>query len=302
MAHFNLIAAGVVIVCVAAIFVNYGTGPFTGFASAVFSEQAEIIVDNSDGGFSVGWEGDGFRSSALRAGGSFYGKDFMISEPWQGDYAVWKLPIEVAGSYDIYSRWTTNTNRASDATYVIPNKQGVSRARVNQKAEGGVWSLLGTYDFEAGIYEVRLDDMANGVVVADAVKAVLVKAEDAEVIGEKAVPSCEDLCFPGEARCMENFLQSCGNYDRDECHEWPVLEEGRGSTFCELGCSGKVCREACEPHFACTDEWNSVYVSADCKYGKEEFCREGCFEGVCRNAPVLDLREFFSSLLGWVFG
>lgn len=302
MADFNLIASGIVALCVVAIFAAYGSAPFTGFATALFSERAEIIVDNLDEGFSSGWEGDGFRSQAMKTGGSFQGKDFMVSEPGHGDWASWEFPIEIAGSYDIYARWTTNGNRATDATYVIPNRNGVSKARVNQKVEGGIWNHLGTYEFAAGVYEVRLDDMANGVVVADAVKAVLIGAADDEGSGEGAVPACEDLCYPTEVRCKEGFLQSCGNYDRDECHEWPVLEEGRGSAFCELGCAGNICREICEPHFACTDEWNSAYVSSDCSYGKEEFCEEGCFEGKCKSAPVFDLREFFYSLFGWIFG
>ena len=83
--------------------------------------------------------------------------------------ATWTLSVPASGSYQVYARWTQHPNRASDAKYTVNHAAGATQVTVNQEAGGGNWSLLGTFDFNAGTATVSLTDQANGYVIADAV-------------------------------------------------------------------------------------------------------------------------------------
>jgi hypothetical protein len=45
-------------------------------------------------------------------------------------------PLPAAGSYKVYARWTSDTNRASNAAYTITTSTGSQTATVNQQANG----------------------------------------------------------------------------------------------------------------------------------------------------------------------
>ncbi|MEP5764318.1 MAG: RHS repeat-associated core domain-containing protein [Halieaceae bacterium] len=81
----------------------------------------------------------------------------------------WPLDIAVAGDYTVEALWTSHPNRASDAAYVIETATGDARVTVNQQAAGGSWQPLGTFALD-GLSSVRIDDEANGYVVADGIR------------------------------------------------------------------------------------------------------------------------------------
>lgn len=79
-----------------------------------------------------------------------------------------------AGRYEIFARWTSGDNRASNATYVVTSSAGSATVSVDQRSNGGAWRSLGTFDFGASPagQGVVLSDRANGIVIADAVRWV----------------------------------------------------------------------------------------------------------------------------------
>lgn len=129
----------------------------------------DVIVDNSDGGFSV-------VSGAWATGTSStdkYGVDYSYNTCGVGaDVVQWSASL-ATGTYKVYAWWPQGTNRATDAPYTIYYSGGSQTIDVNQQVNGGTWNLLGTYGFTAGSWSIRLsDDGIDGakVVMADAVK------------------------------------------------------------------------------------------------------------------------------------
>jgi len=58
----------------------------------------------------------------------------------------------------------------------------------------------------------------------------------------ECVTVCSDECTSGQRRCNGDAVQTCGNYDGDQCMEWG------GDQSCTCGCSGTACiTGACQP-------------------------------------------------------
>lgn len=86
-----------------------------------------------------------------------------------------------AGSYEVFVRWPSATNRPSDAsltvTYAGESGPDSQTRRLNQRTNGGDWYSLGLYDFAQGTQgSIRINSTTtngsaiNGSVAADAVK------------------------------------------------------------------------------------------------------------------------------------
>ncbi|MEW5802651.1 MAG: Ig-like domain-containing protein [bacterium] len=125
----------------------------------------EIIVDNPQAGFAGDWPS----STAV---GGYYGTDYQWHAAADGTSSVtWTPLLPQSRDYKVYARWTADTDRASNAAYAIAYDGGTFIATVDQRTDGGNWTLLGTFIFIEGISGyVQLTDLADGVVVADAVK------------------------------------------------------------------------------------------------------------------------------------
>jgi len=131
---------------------------------ARISPTNEWIVDDTGADFVGIWE-----SSSITDG--YYGNGYRFHTTGSGtNSATWEIDITTAGSYEIYARWTSGSNRASDAPYRLYYAGTSTTIDVNQRNNGGEWYSLGTYNFNVGAYGVVLSDNANGVVVADAIK------------------------------------------------------------------------------------------------------------------------------------
>jgi RHS repeat-associated protein len=90
-----------------------------------------------------------------------------------GESFTWKINPPTTGSYRLYARWSAEANRAPDASYTVSHAGGSTLFTADQRAGGGQWVELGTFNFtrNAG-HTVRLDASANGTVSADAMKLV----------------------------------------------------------------------------------------------------------------------------------
>jgi RHS repeat-associated protein len=87
--------------------------------------------------------------------------------------ATWTPTLPLRDEYDVYARWVDYPTRATNAPYTIFHEGGSTTATKNQKQNGGTWQLLGSFVMAPGQgHRVELTDVADGEVVADAVKFV----------------------------------------------------------------------------------------------------------------------------------
>jgi polysaccharide biosynthesis protein PslG len=129
----------------------------------------ELVVD--DGAAGVQLNGTWATSTN---GSGFFGDGYRFRSAGDGSSSVrWPFPGSAGGSFEVFARWTSGPNRASNATYVVKSGEGSKSVSVNQRDGGGAWQSLGTFRFAPGSDNgVSLSDKADGVVVADAVRFV----------------------------------------------------------------------------------------------------------------------------------
>lgn len=138
----------------------------------VLSNATQTIV--KDNGDPTGIAIAGSWQSSTGATG-YYGSNYIYTGIGSGATVTFTPTIGTAGTYDVYARWTTNANRATNTRYTINYAGGSSNVNVNQQTNNGTWVLLGSYSFNAGTTGnvVVSNNGANGIVVADAVEFVL---------------------------------------------------------------------------------------------------------------------------------
>jgi hypothetical protein len=131
----------------------------------------EVIVDDTASTFFF----DGpWKTSSHTPG--YLGRGYQVIPRGQGDnFAVWNL--ELIDYFDVYVRWTSYGNRASNAQYEVhylddDDRLVVAKVVVDQRSGGGKWFKLGTYKMSSLTGRVQVSDNADGYVVADAVKFV----------------------------------------------------------------------------------------------------------------------------------
>ena len=136
---------------------------------------SEVIVDNSDSGFSssAGSDPRGWWPSSYP---NPYGTDSLGSNTNFGSTATWTPNLPSTGTYEVYAWWTAGELRATDATYTINHAGGSNQVSVDQNSQGGQWNLLGTYTFNSGTSgSVVLSDASiltgqSDAVCADAIR------------------------------------------------------------------------------------------------------------------------------------
>jgi hypothetical protein len=101
------------------------------------------------------------------------GGEYLFRNPSDGGATVfWPFPDGLgAGQYEVFARWVSAPNRATQAVYWVASDDGRVAVTENQQTNGGVWQSLGSFHFQAGHSDgVTLTDSSSGVVVADAVR------------------------------------------------------------------------------------------------------------------------------------
>lgn len=102
----------------------------------------------------------------------YYGQNYLHDEnAGKGQKSVtFQLNVPAAGPYDVYLRWTSHDNRASNVPVTVHHDAGAASHVVNQKSNGGKWNLLGRYRFSAGTGTVVISNAGtDGYVAVDAV-------------------------------------------------------------------------------------------------------------------------------------
>jgi len=158
---------------------------------AYFSTRLYPVVDNLDATTTGPWgEGSGTPG--------YYGTNYLYSQGVTGEATatcMWAPDLPFAGQYNVYARWTSWSNRATNAQYIIHHNGIDTTAPLqNQTINGGTWVLLGSFEFNcSGNESVTLTNLANNYVIADAVRfeefVPIVDNMDAEITGPWGVGS-----------------------------------------------------------------------------------------------------------------
>lgn len=133
------------------------------------------IIDNGDAGYSttgswISWPGDG-RDGDLQ---------YLAATAAPGT-ATWAFTGLNAGQYRVSATWTTHSNRATNAPYVIRETNGgpiLTSVSMNQElqpndllASGTLWEDLGVVTVNGTTLRVELSNVgANEYVIADAIR------------------------------------------------------------------------------------------------------------------------------------
>jgi hypothetical protein len=128
--------------------------------------KSTIVVDNTDAGFTA--VGSWSTSSGIDG---FYGGNYRYStDALSTSIARWTPTITASGTYEVYIRWSSFSNRPDAAPVKVVYNGGSQTQNVNQQTQGGCWQLLGVYTMNAGTANyVELTASDTGATIADAV-------------------------------------------------------------------------------------------------------------------------------------
>jgi glucose/arabinose dehydrogenase/PKD repeat protein len=125
----------------------------------------ELIVDNGGPGTSS------FGVWSLSSTSGAYGGSSVFSKLASDSY-FFETALPSSGIYEVYAWWTSTVNRASAAPHVIATQAGDVTVNVDQRAGGGRWNLLGTFNLPS-VGKVTVRGMGGGPSTsADAVRFV----------------------------------------------------------------------------------------------------------------------------------
>lgn len=152
-------------------------GDFQGVGTLIFATGpvGEFIIDDGAAGYSqsVGWSS---LTNTLA-----YQLDYNYHSAGNGTgSATWAFNNMQPGEYEVFARWVPFSNRATNAPYTITDGLNtLGTVLVNQQlmpvgdqSNGIVWQSLGMFNTATGSLHVRLNDNANGMVIADAIRLV----------------------------------------------------------------------------------------------------------------------------------
>ncbi len=139
------------------------------------------IVDNEDAGFRIVSGAWGFNGSHP----DFFQSDHRYHAPGSGSSVVeWEFSgLVPGGTYQVSATWAGTWNRANDAPFTISDGVGSQTVDKDQgdapndyNDQGAWWEFLADFTVDAGssTLTVQLSDDADGYVIADAVRIVLV--------------------------------------------------------------------------------------------------------------------------------
>jgi hypothetical protein len=129
-----------------------------------------VTVDNPQATKTGTW-------TSLASPSGFVGTNYLSDgNTGKGSKSVTYKAALPSGTYLVYARWVSGSNRASSVPIDVHSTTGTNTVKVNQQINGGQWVLLGTYSFSAttGATIVVRNANTSGLVIADAVQLVKV--------------------------------------------------------------------------------------------------------------------------------
>lgn len=128
----------------------------------------EIVVDNTN---AACVQVTGAWTSSTGTSGYWASNYLHDGNAGKGSKTVRFTPNLVAGDYDVFLRYTSGTNRASNAPLTVVHAGGTSAYIVDQRTLGAQWVPVGTFSFNQGTggYVQLGNANTTGYVIADAV-------------------------------------------------------------------------------------------------------------------------------------
>ncbi len=136
---------------------------------------SEIIIDDTDAGFSTSFSQDAWRQYTKDEGQHYGNSHYYNRRTGSGqDMATWSFTVPEPGNYDVYAWWWEADYRPSDVPYTVNHFYGSRTVRMDQRVNGGQWNLLGTFYWRDEGSVVVSDDVSSGGrdIVADAIRLV----------------------------------------------------------------------------------------------------------------------------------
>ncbi len=130
----------------------------------------DVIVDNSSAAVDGDWQDATYRPN-------YHGADYLHDKnAGKGSNSVTFTPtLPQDGQYEVYMWWPDAPIWATNVPVDIEHDGDTSTVIVDQSTNGGLWFLVGTYDFTAGTGSVMIrTDGTTSHVAADAVRFVRV--------------------------------------------------------------------------------------------------------------------------------
>ena len=153
-----------------------------GLETSAVSGEPDIVIDNSNGAPGFVLSGT-WTSSTTNSG--FLGSDYLHdgNTAKGSKAAVFTPAIPAAGTYPVFLRWTSFTNRATNVPVTVNFNGGSQSLQINQRESGGTWYKLGDFPFAAGSTgNVTVsNNNTNGYVVADSLGVSTTNAGPPEV-------------------------------------------------------------------------------------------------------------------------
>jgi len=165
----------------------------------------EIIIDNTDAGFAISYSQDPWQEYT-KVGGQHYGNSHHYNKQigTGQDTAVWSFTVPKSGNYDVYAWWCEADWRPPDVPYTINHSGGSTTVRVDQRANGGQWNLLGTFYFLNEGSVVVSDDVSSGRdIVADAIRLAYSSEGSLGIVLRAKVAELRDVAAEFEAKASE---------------------------------------------------------------------------------------------------
>ena len=137
-------------------------------------ESSDVFVDNADTAHTVvsaGW------STSTNSPG-FYGTNYLTDgAAGKGTKTVQFNPeLPYAGTYEVFTRWNTGSNRATNVPVTLTSATGTTTKQVNEQNNNNTWMSLGVYTFNAGtgasVVISNTGTAAGSYVIVDAVRFV----------------------------------------------------------------------------------------------------------------------------------
>ena len=133
----------------------------------------EVILDSE---ISVGVELSGNWVESTGADGFLGDSYFHDGNTGNGkSVATFTAQLPETGSYEVFLRWASDPNRATNTRMNISHQNGNTAFKINQQENGGQWVSFGTYEYSTFVPAiVTIDNInADGYVIVDAVRFVL---------------------------------------------------------------------------------------------------------------------------------
>ncbi len=105
---------------------------------------ATVVALDNDSPSGVSFVGTWSTSSVI---GGYIGGNYAHNGQDPAKTATYAPTLPYAGLYQVEAIWTSDTSRHSQATYTITHAGGVAVVTQDQRANGGTWQTLGTFQF-----------------------------------------------------------------------------------------------------------------------------------------------------------